>query len=157
MANGKANDSRKITAAERRILALDLRKQGESYRAIAAALGVAPQTAFNDVKKALTQLAKKQNLITAQYRQLQLERINMARVAIATQVIAGDLPAVDRWIKLNDQESKLFGLNEPDKLNIDLAPDAQALLPHFIQALETLGLSASDVFNAMIAKAGVTS
>ena len=45
------------TAAERRQQALELRKQGNSYRAIGAALGVSEKTAHQDVQRALRALA----------------------------------------------------------------------------------------------------
>jgi hypothetical protein len=80
-----------------------------------------------------------EKLEVAQLRRLMGERINMARRAVVADVLIGDDKAIRAWIQLNDQESKLFGLNEPDKVVFEF--DAE-----LITALEILGADASVAF-----------
>ena len=149
---GKRRDSIRLKATERRVKALELRKRGASYRDIGDALGVSHTTAAKDVKKALAQLNKQEAVSAEQYRRLSAERINVARIAIAHRVMQGDLPSIDRWLKLNEQEIKLYGLNEPEVLKLGLSDETAQSLSMLLAVMEQHGHQASDLFNGIIAK-----
>lgn len=138
-AQEQAEDEAGDALAERRQQALELRKQGYSYRAIGRVLEVSHQTAANDVKAALAELDKIERLEASEMRRLMAERIDMARHAIAVEVISGNMGAVDRWIKLNEQEAKLFGLNEPEKIGFTFEPEMLA-------AMQILNIEPSRAF-----------
>jgi hypothetical protein len=101
------------TAADRRVQALDLRKAGKSYRAIAQTLGCDVATAHRDVQQALAALAELERQTAEEYRALELARLDMAMEAIATKVAKGNLDAVHAWVRLSESRRKLLGLDKP--------------------------------------------
>ena len=107
--------SREI-AAERRIKALELRKTGLSYRAIGDALGVSHGQAYNDVMRALRQLAKKQDGIAEELRILEDQRLDDMLAPMMTQAKRGNQGAVDRVLRIMDRRARLWGLDAPQKI-----------------------------------------
>ena len=86
MAGGKQS-KRNVNIAERRSRALELRKMGASYRAIASTIqkemGVArysQSTAHDDVSAALQELREQTSLNAQEYVRLELERLDIAMV-----------------------------------------------------------------------------
>lgn len=147
--SGKKRDAQKIKASERRILALEMRRDGKSYRDIADALGVSLGTAHRDVQKSLTDLAKQEKTEAKAYRMLIRQRIYMGYAAIVAKVKKGELWALDRWLALLQEEAKLFGLYEAQDVALHLTPETIALLEQMGISLPTL----QEEFENMI-KAG---
>lgn len=149
MANGKATDQTIINAAERRHQALELRKQGQSYRAIAAALTVSVATAHADIQQALGELAELEHESAAEYRTMELERLDTLAVeawrvlSVTHPLVSGGkvlngyaddgpkLGAIDRLLRISESRRKLLGLDAPTKTaltNPDGTPAAYAEL-----------------------------
>lgn len=143
MANGKKTDQARIDAAERRYKALDLRKQGQSYRAIGAQLNISEAQAHTDVQTALRRLAALELASADELRALELARLDMliveaARVLAAThpyvsggKVLSGFTPdgqpigltddgpklaAIKELRALSESRRKLLGLDAPAKI-----------------------------------------
>lgn len=136
---------KKLTAAQRRPQAVEMRKRGFSYRVIGKRLGVSHTTAFNDVRSALQNLNKKASLEALEMRRLVTERIEWAIHAIRKDVQAGNEKAIGRLIQLNAQLITLYALDEPD--------DRLILDDDVVEFLEENELSMSDVcqkFNEFI-------
>lgn len=120
MAGGKASE-KKIKLAERRQRAIALRKSGATFRAIAAVIvkdfpdfpNYTESMAAKDVRYMLDEINEQALEDAEALRRLESERLDMATLAIARQVQAGDLQAIDRWIKLVETRAKLWGLNLP--------------------------------------------
>ena len=74
------------SAANRRIKALELRKSGATYAAIANALGVSRTQAFDDIQRSLLELNQLEKTTVEELRRLELERLDMATLAIASEV-----------------------------------------------------------------------
>jgi orotate phosphoribosyltransferase-like protein len=100
---------------QRRLEALDLRKAGFTYRAIATQLKVTHETARSDVMTALKQLSDRQDTETAEYRNLELERLDRMMLAVWSDAIKGHLGAVDRVLKISERRARLMGLDAPVK------------------------------------------
>lgn len=140
MANGKKTDQVRIAAAERRGQALELRKAGQSFRAIGAALGVSEAQAHHDVRHALARLAELELASADELRALELARLDTlteeaVRVLSAThplvsggKVLSGftedgtaigltddgpKLAAIDKLIRISESRRKLLGLDKP--------------------------------------------
>lgn len=149
MANGKATDQTVITAAERRQQALELRKQGQSYRALATALGVSVSTAHTAIQQALAELAELEHESAAEYRAMELERLDTLTVeawrvlSVTHPLVSGGkvikgyaddgpkLGAIDRLLRISESRRKLLGLDAPAKTaltNPDGTPAAYAEL-----------------------------
>jgi len=115
---GKRRSARTVATEERRRIVLELRRGGASLRAIQAALdsqGITTSivTVKRDVDASLERLAEQTNIAAAGLRALELERLDMASLAIVRQVQAGDLAAIDRWVKIIARRCELLGLDIP--------------------------------------------
>jgi hypothetical protein len=132
MANGKRTDQIEITAAERRQKALDLRKQAQSYRAIATALGYSVGQAHADVQIALAELAELEHASAAEYRTMEEERLDAAAAAIWPKVTKGDLDAVHAWVRISESRRRMRGLDAPQKI-APTTPDGAAPYQAYIE------------------------
>lgn len=143
MAGGEHGNQRHETAL-RRARIVELRDQGLTFPEIAEDIGISHQAAWNHYQKAMRDIpapiiAAHAQRIEAR-REEQLRRIDMSREAviavlaarhitisngIAVRVdgepILDDAPvlqAVDRLVKLDDQEAKLLGLYAPTRQEV---------------------------------------
>lgn len=138
MASGKKTDQQRIAAAERRVKALDYRKAGASYRAIARELGVSEAQAHNDVQRSLADLAAQQQASAEELRALELARLDDLALA-ATRILQASHPlisggkvlsgfttdgkaigltddgprlqAIDRLLRISERRARLLGLD----------------------------------------------
>lgn len=133
---------KKMTAAQRRPQAVEMRKRGFSYRVIGSRLGVSHTTAFNDVQSALQELNKKASLEALEMRRLIAERIEWAIHALRRDIQAGNEKAIGRLVQLNAQLIDLFGLKDPET-TVHLLLDEDV-----IRFLQENDLSMSDVVRA---------
>lgn len=151
MAGGEQRNERHESAI-RRARIVELRDAGLTFREIAAEVGLAYQTVWDHYQKAMRDIpaaavAAHRELI-ARRRDEQLRRIDMEREAVMEvlaarhvtvsngqiiredgQPILDDAPvlvAVDRLVKLDDQEAKLLGLYAPTKSRVEVVDDTVA-------------------------------
>lgn len=126
MAGGKGS-KKKAEIADRQQRALQLRKTGASYRAIAVAIAqdskyavpkYCESQAYRDVAEVLQSIIETTQLDAEACRTLELEKLDMAQLAIANQVRTGDYKAIDRWLRISERRSKLLGLDAPDHVKI---------------------------------------
>ena len=149
MATSGRAAAQKIALAERQQTALSLRKSGASYRAIAA--HIAAQTdatgallqpkyseglAYRDIATCLKALVSQTSLAAEEYRSLELERLDIAQLAIAKKVQSGDLGSIDRWLRISERRSALLGLDAPVRLKIEQGVEAE--LSAFLNSLESV-------------------
>lgn len=106
---------RRLKTAEQRSIALALRLAGATFEQIGQKLGITDSAAHKLVKKALADNATTTNDQTDTLRQIEIERLDMALLAIAQQVKAGNLGAIDRWVKISESRRRLMGLDAPTK------------------------------------------
>jgi hypothetical protein len=93
--------------------AVQLRAAGLGYDRIAKECGYASGSgAYQAVQAALRATIQEP---ADELRRIEVERLDMACLAIAGDVRKGHLGAVDRWIKLADRRAKLLGLDAPIK------------------------------------------
>lgn len=105
-------DNPALTRAERQLRALEMRKLGMTYNMIGKALKLSPSSASRDVCAALQRLIDLNHNDAALLRQLEAERIDIAMPALCKRVRDGDLPAIDRWIKISQMRMRLLGLDK---------------------------------------------
>lgn len=137
------------TMADRQYQALELRKQGQSYRAIAAALSISVGQAHADVQTVMAELAQLTHASAEEYRTMELERLDTltveaARILMATHpLVSGGkvldglsddgpkLRAIAELRAISESRRKLLGLDAPAKTaltNPDGTPAAYAEL-----------------------------
>lgn len=106
----------KISTAERRRLALELRRSGLSFDRIGQQLGISRQAAHSHVTKALEKLAGEIDDRADELRAMELERLDRILLGCYQAAAGGNLKAIDRVIKISERRAKLLGLDAPSKI-----------------------------------------
>lgn len=113
----------RIRIAERKAMALELRKQGGSYRAIAETLrgveGISAKysatQAYRDITAELQDLNQANAQSADELRRLVFEQLfEMFAVVYHLAVDRKDLFAMDRCLAIHDRITKLYGLDKPN-------------------------------------------
>ena len=110
-----STEARRITAAERRAQALDLRLAGYSFEAIGQQLGISKQAAYKHVSTALETLHTQTDNSAEQLRALELERLDALLKGCWTAASAGDPESTRVALKVLERRAKLLGLDAPTK------------------------------------------
>lgn len=114
MARGKTNE--RINIVNRQIMALELRKSGFSYRAIAERCHVTHMQAYRDVQGELKRLDGIGLQSAGELRTMELERLDMAIRGLMPFVEAGSAIHVTALVKVIAERSKLLGLYAPEQV-----------------------------------------
>ena len=109
-----------VTAAQRRVQALELRKAGYTYEQIGVALGISSQAAYKHVVKALGVINEKLSEATEELRTLEVQRLDRLFEVMYKKAEKGDMNAIDRCVRLMERRAKLLGLDAPAKQEIGL-------------------------------------
>ena len=132
MSESKTSEKR-LAAAERQRQALELRKAGVGFEAIAERLGYAgPSGAYQAVMAALKKTLQEP---ADELKKLELERLDAAQLAIYNSVKQGNLGAVDRLLRVMERRARLLGLDGPERKELS-GPDGE---PVRIQAVGAMG------------------
>jgi hypothetical protein len=99
--------------AERRVLALELRKAGGSYREIARQLGIDTHTAWGDVAAELAAIREQTVEQAHELRALELERLDGMTSGLWPRIQEGSAAAVSAGVRVSERRSRLLGLDEP--------------------------------------------
>lgn len=107
------NSRTRILAAERRTKALELRKEGRTFAAIARELGVSEQRAHRVITAELQRLNARRAEQAAEVTRLELERLDALLVAVWGKAQEGDTQALDRVLAIMARRTRLLGLDAP--------------------------------------------
>ena len=125
----------RLTAAERRIVVVEMRKDGYTVREIGRYLGISHNAVHKHELKALAELARRQDDATKGYRALQVQTLEaqlkrMTVVAKDPQAgVVSQIAAENTLLKINERLSKLTGTDAPLRIESkseiahDLTPD----------------------------------
>lgn len=116
MSAGNKTSKRTILAAERRVRAMELRREGKSYSKIGTELGCTAQRAHKIVTEELQKVRDKLTEETSEVKTLELQRLDDLFVVAHTEAEAGNLPAIDRCLRIMERRSRLLGLDMPEKM-----------------------------------------
>lgn len=92
---------------------LQLRLEGKSFRAIAAATGLSVATVFNRVEAAI---ALEINPKAEQLRAIESERLDVYLDRLKVRIDKGDTHAIQTAIRISERRSKLLGLDMPQRI-----------------------------------------
>lgn len=124
----------RLTAAEKRRKALDLRLQGYSYQDIAdTGLYVSKGSVHKAVAQGLKDIPRE---AAEQAREAEMGRLDMMQKAVMQQALAGDPMAVDRVLKVVEARSKLLGLYDLPSAEDPEATRAKDALTEFLKAAQ---------------------
>ena len=116
----------KITQAERRRQALELRKAGATYEQIAAELGIkSKRAAWGIVQTALAEITHEP---AQQVLDLELARLDAMLVGLWSTARKGNHGSVDRVLRIMDRRARYLGLDaQPEQTTVDASALAQFL------------------------------
>jgi predicted transcriptional regulator len=110
---------RRIRTTEKTLKALELRKRGMNYTQIGEKLGCARSTACRYVLSELENLADKCREEAAQVRDLELQRLDALYLVAYAEVEGGNVPAIDRCLRIMERRAKLLGLDAAEKVDVN--------------------------------------
>jgi hypothetical protein len=134
LAGGNKTSGRRIATRERDRKALELRKAGASYEMIAVECGYSSRArAYEAVSRSLERITKEpaRELVV-----LELERLDRMLVGIWERARVGELPYLDRVLKIMERRSAICGLDRvappPDDEEgpPEMAPEVAARMLH---------------------------
>lgn len=115
MGEPKASE-RRIEAVERQRKAVELRKAGMSYEAIADELGYAGKSgAYKAVSSALTRTLQEP---ADELRALELARLDDMLKGLWVNARKGNVYAIDRVLKIMQRRAELLGLDAPKTVKV---------------------------------------
>lgn len=97
---------------------LQLRLEGKSFRAIAAATGLSTATVFNRVEDAI---ALEINPKAEQLRAIESERLDLYLDRLKVRIDKGDTHAIQTAIRISERRSKLLGLDMPQRIEANVS------------------------------------
>jgi hypothetical protein len=107
---------RRIRTTEKTLRALELRKRGLNYSQIGEKLGCARSTACRYVLSELENLADKCREEAVHVRDLELQRLDALYLVAYAEVEDGNIPAIDRCLRIMERRAKLLGLDAAEKV-----------------------------------------
>ena len=118
------NQSRRVAAHTRQLQALELRKAGATYQAIAEQLGYAhAKGAYKAVTSALKLTLREP---ADELRELEVARLDAMLLPLWRRVQSGDEKAVDRVLRIMERRARLLGLDAPTRGELS-GPDGKPL------------------------------
>lgn len=134
MSESKTSENR-IAAAERQRQALELRKAGLGYQAIADKLGYSgPSGAYQSIRAALRAIVKEP---AEEVLALELQRLDDMLAGLWLKARQGDTLKVDRVLKIMQRRAELLGLDAPKTVKV-VQDEAKRLAAE-------MGLSESEI------------
>lgn len=107
-------DKATVTANETK--AVELRKAGVPYAQIAEHVGYAsPSSAYRAVMRAL---AQNQSEEVEELRMIEGARLDRMQQTVWHRAMDGDLPTIDRVLRIMERRARLFGLDAPQKVAV---------------------------------------
>jgi len=127
----------------RRGEALSLLMAGFSFEQIGDRLNITEDAAFGLVGRTLGRVV---NETADELRALENARLDRAQTAIWSQVLAGDLKAIDMFLRISQRRSRMNGLDEPTRVNLSI--NVRQEMEQALLALESVVLGEATVVDA---------
>lgn len=132
----------KATVAANETKAVELRKAGASYAQIADALGLASaSSAYRNVMRAL---ARNQSEEVEELRMIEGARLDRMQQSLWHNAVRGDLPTVDRVLRIMERRARLFGLDAPQKVAVSTSDEMDAQIELLLTELAALPPAPDD-------------
>ncbi len=96
----------------RRYQYLDMRIAGRTYRQIALAMGTSKSVVYNQVQKALSEMAEEHSDASTELRAIQMARYNVLLSRYWVDALKGDSDAFDHVLRVMGNMNKISGLEQ---------------------------------------------
>lgn len=106
----------RLSAAERRSESVRLRREGATLDYIAAELHCSRTAVIKHLRTALADLAESTHTEAAEWRAMELERLDALHRAIWERALSGDLPTIDRVLRIMERRARMLALDGPHKV-----------------------------------------
>lgn len=144
---------------ENRRIAMEHRRDGFSYRQIAAAMGVTPSTAYAYVQAELNDIRDQTTEDTEAQRDIEIQRCDEMLRHLGPGIRVGDPPSIMTAIKVSERRARLLGLDAPERKSIthavispeDAAKLGEGELMERLKRLMTLAAAALPTGDASLA------
>jgi Homeodomain-like domain len=119
-----SNTPAKLAAHDRRLKALDLRREGHSYREIARQLGWSDHKAAS---RAVTRALKESvpRAVVDEVREIELDRLDVLWLVMFEQARTGNRLAVDRCLRIMERRAAMLGLDAPVRIQQQIITEDQ--------------------------------
>jgi hypothetical protein len=108
---------RRLSAHDRRLEVLRLRKAGKDFREIAAEVGYAgPSGAYQAFETAMRETLREP---ADQVRALELERLDAMLRAVWPSALEGEVRSIDTVLRLMDRRARYLGLDAPARVDVE--------------------------------------
>jgi DNA-binding CsgD family transcriptional regulator len=124
MAKTNKNPAAKARKLDAQQQALELRRAGHGYQAIADRLGCSLSTAHGYIKEAMAEAKAQIDTDASELKAEEISRLDGMLVGLWDAAKMGDYAAVDRVLKIMERRSKLLGLDAPVKVGLGGDKDA---------------------------------
>jgi len=111
------NSARQKRASERRTEAMALRLAGFNFTQIGERLGISREGAQNLLSRTMERV---DNKAAEQMRALENARLDRVQAAIWSEVLSGDLKAVNTFLQLSARRARMNGLDAPTAITLSV-------------------------------------
>jgi DNA-binding CsgD family transcriptional regulator len=108
--------ARRIQTVQNQEKAVELRKRGLTYRAIAQQLGMSAPAVHKAVLKAMRAVRVKQDQDAEIVKTMELENLDRLQLAAWPGAMEGNHLLIDKILKVMERRAKLMGLDAPTKV-----------------------------------------
>lgn len=116
---GNKTSAAKTRTLEHQAKALELRRAGLGYEAIAAQIGLGKSQAHRLVVAGLADARAQIAASADELRSEELSRLDGMLLGLWPQARKGTLPAVDRVLKIMERRARLLGLDAPERKRLE--------------------------------------
>jgi hypothetical protein len=117
----------RVSTVDKKLQALELRKDCLTYQEIADRLGCSRGNAYKLVTKGLAELTEQVKSSADELRELENIRLDTLWTKAYDKAHGGDLSAINTCLKISERRAKLNGLDSPTRADITVTPNPPAL------------------------------
>lgn len=143
--NGHRTAAEETERDQRRAKCVDMRIKGNTFQAIADALGYANRdAAWRDWRRALELARAEANMELSEARAFELARLDAIDRIAWVQAEGGEMKALEVLLKVSDRRSKMLGLDQPVKHTINFE-DIDRAIAEYEQQLRDAGIDPDTI------------
>ncbi len=139
--------ARSIAAREHEQQAVEMRRQGMTYRAIAAAMHLSDMAIRKMVKKVIARTIERTNESIGEVKAIEIERLDQLLAAVWDDSMSGDTRSAGIALKIMERRAALLGLDAPktSKVDVDVSTDIDDQIGRILERFKPSGQVSSPM------------